>query len=1273
MGTDANRDSELGSLAQLLRKIAATSANAPALAPGCVIARRYTVRRLLGRGGMGAVYEVHDLELDEAVALKLLHRELGCDAGYQQRLRAEVRLARRVSHPNVCRVHDLGLDGEQLFVTMELVRGRSLRQLLRTRDAAALPTLAESIDVVVQLATALGAAHRAGVLHRDVKPDNVMIDGSRAVLTDFGVASLAHDKEHVVAGTPSYIAPEVLRGEPFDHRADVYSTAVVAYELATGAPPFPARTLEEAAVLAARPPPPPPLPATFGTPALRLALDDVFARALAPQPASRIPSMDRLAEAIAHAARPGGAHLVTARATQPPASSSTTSRRSEVRVATALVYRADELEAGTGEDLERIVVDAGGTPVTTSALEVTALFGVPVALGDDAERAARAARALIERRGGRAGLDTVRVMLRPSAMALATRETFASASSLVDAAGAGEILASAITARQLAARFEIAGVEVGGSSARRIIGARPPVPRADAATFRPRELAALVSVAEDCFTHRRPRHAEVRGAAGFGKTQLRDALIARIRERRDVDWLIARADLHGSTAPLGLLHAAHADWYARVERAGLGDCDAAFAAARTWLEARSERQPVAVVFEDMQWADELTRAFVEQLAASLGDVPVLVVTFVRARDDEPAPPPRAKIDVLSLGALDGATASALVRSLAPGATREAIDDVVARAGGHPFFLEELARSLGEHGPAHAAATPLPPTIEAIVQARLDRLPPAARELIAAAAVTGSTFWRDALSDVTGQGSEAIDAGLAELERRAMVVPATEGDTLGAAGDRYRFVNELVRDVAFARLAPRERRGVHAAVAAWLLDRFPSLGALDRGGRSDLPIEIVSAFAHHLEEAGEPARAAVAYRVAGGRQLESAMYREAARSLRRAATLLPAIDAELASQLGDAVLLVDSIDEAEAWYARAFAATPDDDGAGRALLWHKLGTAASRRADHTRALDCFERGLAVAAPDGTHLASWALRDPRTAALLFGSLGWVAGYLAGDNQRGLAACERAVELLDGTPYRRELAHALSRLGATYMRASRFRDQLACNRRNLEIGIEIADLMMQLTARVNLGVVHGVLGEIDDAIYHTEIARDLATRSGARNVVGLIESNLAGFYLECGRLDDAEHCLDEALALSERAGRRTGLTETYGFAARLRAAKGDLAGAARWAQLALELAQHLELKLDESIALRLLAQLRARTGDRDGALAAIATAAARGAGLDPFESARTEAARARVLRRLGGDDDAAAAASAAEARAVALADLTRLGARRELAVLDELDEVR
>src|SRR4029079_1254800 len=171
--------------------------------------------------------EVLDQELEEPVALKLLHAELSVDPDYRQRLRQEVRPARRVSHPNVCRVHDLGQHGEQLFVTMELLQGRALRTVMKEIESGERDgwSLGRKIDLVQQLAASLAAAHRVGIVHRDVKPDNVIVEETRSVLTDFGVASPVEvgTAKRMVVGTPHYIAPEILRGEPASPSADTHS------------------------------------------------------------------------------------------------------------------------------------------------------------------------------------------------------------------------------------------------------------------------------------------------------------------------------------------------------------------------------------------------------------------------------------------------------------------------------------------------------------------------------------------------------------------------------------------------------------------------------------------------------------------------------------------------------------------------------------------------------------------------------------------------------------------------------------------------------------------------------------------------------------------------------------------------------------------------------------------------------------------------------------------------------------------------------------------
>jgi len=307
---------------------------------------------------------------------------------------------------------------------------------------------------------------------------------------------------------------------------------------------------------------------------------------------------------------------------------------------------------------------------------------------------------------------------------------------------------------------------------------------------------------------------------------------------------------------------------------------------------------------------------------------------------------------------------------------------------------------------------------------------------------------------------------------------------------------------------------------------------------------------------------------------------------------------------------------------------------------------------------------LAAP-GNQLAPWAAADPRTIALLWGGLGWTLGYQLGRVGEGHAYCERAVALLEGTPHKRDLAHALSRLGGTYMRACRFADQLRCNQRNLALAVELGDLQMQLTAHTNLGVVLGLLGQLAEAVAATEAARALAARIGASTSDGIAASNLAGLYLEQGRIAEAERLLEEATGLVERTGNQYILCETLIHRARAAAARGDLAEARRQAERSLALARSHGTQVDAAVALRVLAQLDERAGDR--ALAEKRMDEALGlARADAFELLRTRAAHARIL---AAHDPAAAETAFAGVRS----ELERLGARRELAVFDHRDEIR
>jgi len=213
--------------------------------PGNLLAGRYRIATLLGRGGMGAVYRVDDLDLGQVVALKFLPRAYSNDARRLEKFRGEVRNARRISHPSVCRVYDIhGADGLH-FLTMEYIDGEDLSSLLRR--IGYLPH-DKALQIARQICAGLAAAHAKGVLHRDLKPANIMIDGQGHVrITDFGLAVNFDDVRELreTAGTPAYMAPEQLAGKPATVQSDLYSLGLVLYELYTGKTAFDTGSLTE--------------------------------------------------------------------------------------------------------------------------------------------------------------------------------------------------------------------------------------------------------------------------------------------------------------------------------------------------------------------------------------------------------------------------------------------------------------------------------------------------------------------------------------------------------------------------------------------------------------------------------------------------------------------------------------------------------------------------------------------------------------------------------------------------------------------------------------------------------------------------------------------------------------------------------------------------------------------------------------------------------------------------------------------------------------------
>ncbi len=259
------------------------------LRPGQVIGERYRIVGLLGRGGMGLVYRADDLELGASVALKFLAVEFASDPKRLDLLRREVRLARQISHPNVCRVYDIGAAAGQSFLTMEFIDGENLASLLRR--IGHLPG-DKAIELAREICAGVAAAHGHDLVHCDLKPANVMIDGrGHARLTDFGLAALVHDPRDgpgAPAGTPAYMAPEQLQGHRATKESDVYALGLVLYELFTGKPALSATTIAQLRELHSSSVPPT-SPSEL-VPDLHPAVDQVIMRCLDPDSSERPPS-----------------------------------------------------------------------------------------------------------------------------------------------------------------------------------------------------------------------------------------------------------------------------------------------------------------------------------------------------------------------------------------------------------------------------------------------------------------------------------------------------------------------------------------------------------------------------------------------------------------------------------------------------------------------------------------------------------------------------------------------------------------------------------------------------------------------------------------------------------------------------------------------------------------------------------------------------------------------------------------------------------------------
>jgi serine/threonine protein kinase len=276
-----------------------------ALTHGAIIGNRYEVLSPLGRGGMGMVYKAHDKMLDETVAIKVLRSEFANTPEMAKRFMSEIKLARKVSHRNVCRIHEYGEDNGIRYISMEFVEGTDLKQMLRDKGGLELD---DAFEVAIQVADGLQAIHDVGIVHRDLKSPNIMRDARGIIrLMDFGIAKIegmdrssgALTTTGQIMGTPEYMSPEQCLGEKIDHRSDIYALGIVDYEIFTGQVPFRGDT--PVATLFKHLQDPVPFEGGPTIQRIPLSLVPVLRRALAKNRAERYSSSSELAAALREA------------------------------------------------------------------------------------------------------------------------------------------------------------------------------------------------------------------------------------------------------------------------------------------------------------------------------------------------------------------------------------------------------------------------------------------------------------------------------------------------------------------------------------------------------------------------------------------------------------------------------------------------------------------------------------------------------------------------------------------------------------------------------------------------------------------------------------------------------------------------------------------------------------------------------------------------------------------------------------------------------------
>jgi eukaryotic-like serine/threonine-protein kinase len=786
--------------------------------PGDVVAERFEIERLVGSGGMGAVYRARDRKSQEAIALKLLH---GSGVEDEIRFAREGRVLSELQHPGIVRhvAHGVTKAGEP-YLAMEWIEGEDLAQRLWRSSLR--------FDEIVILgrcvAEALATAHARGVVHRDIKPSNLLLPAGqieRVKVVDFGIARFAGASRVVtrtghVLGTLAYIAPEQARGDrELDARVDVFALGCVLFECLTGRAPFEGKqvvTLLTKIVLEDAP------RACEIRPGVPEAIDDLVARMLCRDPEGRPEDGARVAAELG---------ALDAAALVPPASVRRPSLSAREQRLVAVILA--DMTLGTAS-FDRLRAAVEPFEARVERLDDDGCIGAALAgPGSAVDQVVHAARCAL----------SMRAVLPSAPMAVATGPAVLrgrlpmgplidrAMALLRDAPSLREpslsslpILLDRVTMGLLDARFEVhrtPRVELRGERAPAVMSPALPVGKLAPCIGRDREIALLSATLDECIRGPVTAAMLVTGPAGIGKSRLRFSLLQCIEGRSEA---IAVACVHGQPLRASLAFGAVSDVVrgltgapaseARSSAFSLAEDSRAFAER---LVAACAGGPVVILLEDLQWIDLPSLDLLDVVLRKKRDLPLLVVGFGRPEVHDLAPKlwVSRNVQEIRLGELTRKASERLAQAMLGDAIDGGlIDRIISRAGGNAHCLSELCRAI-----ARGKGDELPDTVAAIMLARLSSLPPEERRILRAASIPGEPFSRGAVGALLGEPVEELEARFAALVDREILC-RHRGSGPGGE-DVFTFRQTLMREGAYRMLTESDRALGHRLADAWLAE------------------------------------------------------------------------------------------------------------------------------------------------------------------------------------------------------------------------------------------------------------------------------------------------------------------------------------------------------------------------------------------------------------------------------------------------------------------------